>query len=194
MWELTFAKRLENPFVRDKHGGVRPVHQKATCRTQSTLGPYVVQIWPRNVRKSERTKPLNSIECSDKEEVLRVSTLQFAAPLSLALSLTHTRSCSLSHTLCLSHTYRLSLSFSLFLSLSLSLTPSLSLFHSLSHTLSLSHPRLPQGPAGNALRQRQNGGSLVALGRNVVITVYQPIPQSKKPKGLRAAGLGSSGV
>ena len=34
--------------------------QKSTCITQLTLGPHVVQIWSRNVRKSERTKPANS--------------------------------------------------------------------------------------------------------------------------------------
>ena len=42
------------------HGGVRPLHQKSTCLTQSALGPYAVQIWSRNVRKSEPTKPSRS--------------------------------------------------------------------------------------------------------------------------------------
>jgi len=35
-------------------------HQKSTCLTESTLRPHVVQIWSRNVRKAERTKPSNS--------------------------------------------------------------------------------------------------------------------------------------
>jgi len=30
------------------HGGVHPFHQKSTCSTQLTLGPYVGQIWSRN--------------------------------------------------------------------------------------------------------------------------------------------------
>jgi len=39
------------------HVGVRPFHQKSTCLTQLTLGPYVVQIWSRDVRNIEPTKP-----------------------------------------------------------------------------------------------------------------------------------------
>ena len=35
---------------------------KSTCLTQLTLGPYVVQVWWRNPRMSEETKPLNSVE------------------------------------------------------------------------------------------------------------------------------------
>jgi len=46
---------LSNP-----HGGVRPFQQKSSCLTQLTLGPNVEQLWSRNVRKSERTKPSNS--------------------------------------------------------------------------------------------------------------------------------------
>ena len=42
------------------HGGARPFHQKTTCLTQSTSGPYVVQIWSRHDRKSERTRPSKS--------------------------------------------------------------------------------------------------------------------------------------
>ena len=34
------------------HGGVRPFHQKLTCLTELTLGPDVVQIWPRNTPES----------------------------------------------------------------------------------------------------------------------------------------------
>ena len=30
------------------HGGVPPFHRKSTCLTQSTLGPYFVQIWSRS--------------------------------------------------------------------------------------------------------------------------------------------------
>ena len=41
------------------HGGLRPFHQKSTCITQLTLGPNAVQIWPRNPRVSEATKPSN---------------------------------------------------------------------------------------------------------------------------------------
>ena len=36
------------------------VGQTSTCLTQSTLGPYVVCVWPRDVRKSEPTKPSDS--------------------------------------------------------------------------------------------------------------------------------------
>ena len=43
-------------------GGSGPQHiyQKSTYLTQSTLGPFVLQIWSRNVRESERSKPSNS--------------------------------------------------------------------------------------------------------------------------------------
>ena len=43
------------------HGGLRPSHPKSTCLTQFTSGPYVVQSWSRNPRKSEAAKPTNSI-------------------------------------------------------------------------------------------------------------------------------------
>ena len=39
------------------HGGVRPFHQKSTCLTQLTLGPYVVQNWSSYGRKFDPTKP-----------------------------------------------------------------------------------------------------------------------------------------
>ena len=42
------------------HGGVRPLHQKSTCLTQSTLGPDVLQIWSRYGQNLDRTKPLYS--------------------------------------------------------------------------------------------------------------------------------------
>jgi len=42
------------------HGGVPPVNQKSACLTQFTSGPCVVQIWTRNPRLSEATKPANS--------------------------------------------------------------------------------------------------------------------------------------
>ena len=42
------------------HGGVRPFNRKSTCITQLTLEPYGVQIWSRNPRISEATKPANS--------------------------------------------------------------------------------------------------------------------------------------
>jgi len=44
------------------HGGVRPFHQKSTCVTQLTLGPYVVQIWSRHGRNFEPTKHAFSTE------------------------------------------------------------------------------------------------------------------------------------
>ena len=46
------------------HGGVRPFHQKSTCLTQLTLGPYVVQIWPRYGRNFDQTKSAYSTEWS----------------------------------------------------------------------------------------------------------------------------------
>ena len=48
------------PRISVPHGGLRPVHQKSTCITQLTLGPYVVQIRSRSVQISERTKPAES--------------------------------------------------------------------------------------------------------------------------------------
>jgi len=45
------------------HGEARPVHQKSTCLTQLTSGPYEVQIWSRIPQKSGGTKPLNSTPC-----------------------------------------------------------------------------------------------------------------------------------
>jgi hypothetical protein len=36
-------------YPRSPHGEVRPCHRKSTCLTQSTLGPYVVQMWSRNL-------------------------------------------------------------------------------------------------------------------------------------------------
>jgi len=39
------------------HGGVRTFHQKSTCLTQLTFGPYVVQIWSGDPQKFEATKP-----------------------------------------------------------------------------------------------------------------------------------------
>ena len=44
------------------HGGVRPFQKKSTCLTQLTLGPDVVHIWSRDVRKFELTTPSNSTE------------------------------------------------------------------------------------------------------------------------------------
>ena len=51
VWRRQLSDFLDSPL-----GGVRPVHQMSTCRTELTLGPHVVQIWSRNVRKFERTK------------------------------------------------------------------------------------------------------------------------------------------
>ena len=34
------------------HGGVLPFHPKSTCLPQSTVGPYVVQIWSRDSPES----------------------------------------------------------------------------------------------------------------------------------------------
>ena len=44
---LSARQRLTLP-----HGELRPFHQKSTCLTQLTLGPYVMQIWPRNTPES----------------------------------------------------------------------------------------------------------------------------------------------
>ena len=52
-------------------GGLQPFHQKSTCLMQSTLGPYVVQIWSRNTPKSgpNDTRVLHRVEASDKSIV-----------------------------------------------------------------------------------------------------------------------------
>jgi len=42
------------------HRGVRPFHQKSTCLTKLTLGPYVVQIWSRDARNFKPTNTANS--------------------------------------------------------------------------------------------------------------------------------------
>ena len=39
------------------HGGVRTFHQKSTCLTQLTFGPYVVQIWSRNPQSLRQRNP-----------------------------------------------------------------------------------------------------------------------------------------
>ena len=46
----------------DPHGGVRPFQRKSICITQLTLGSYVVQIWSRNGRNFDPTKPSYSTE------------------------------------------------------------------------------------------------------------------------------------
>jgi len=51
---------VQAPNAPQPHGGVRPFHQKSTCLKQLTLEPCVVQIWSRNPRISEATKPSNS--------------------------------------------------------------------------------------------------------------------------------------
>jgi len=57
-WAISWNRLIsvQTYWTRHPHGGARPFHQKSTCLTQLTSGPYVVQIWSRNVRKSERTK------------------------------------------------------------------------------------------------------------------------------------------
>ena len=69
---IDFAKRLQKLFVWDKrisrrpprgtgpHGGVRPFHQKSTCLTQLSLGPCMVQIWPRCCHFPGERKPRTS--------------------------------------------------------------------------------------------------------------------------------------
>ena len=52
------------------HGGSRPFHQKSTCLTQLSLGPYLVQIWSRNTPKNRsqrnpRTPPSGLHAVSD---------------------------------------------------------------------------------------------------------------------------------
>ena len=44
------------------HGGVRHVHQMSNCLTQSTVGPYVVQIWSLYARNFKPTKTSSSTE------------------------------------------------------------------------------------------------------------------------------------
>ena len=56
------AESLFRSPLCDPSGGVRPFQQKSACITSLTLGPNVVQIWSRNVRISERTKPSKSTE------------------------------------------------------------------------------------------------------------------------------------
>ena len=43
--------KFDNPTL-FPHGGVRPIHQKSTCLTQSILGPYLVHSWSRNTPES----------------------------------------------------------------------------------------------------------------------------------------------
>ena len=38
-------------------GGLRPVHKKSICLTQSTSGPYGLQIWSRNPQNLEAKEP-----------------------------------------------------------------------------------------------------------------------------------------
>ena len=47
------------------HCGVRPFHRESTGLPELILGPCVVQIWSRNVRKSKRTKAPNSTQVGD---------------------------------------------------------------------------------------------------------------------------------
>jgi len=50
---LHFKNREINSHVPHlPHGGVRPFHQKSTCLTQLTLGPYVVHNWSRDTPES----------------------------------------------------------------------------------------------------------------------------------------------
>ena len=48
------------------HGGIRPFHQKSTCHTQLTLGPYVVQSWSRDAPESgpNETRVLYRVGCA----------------------------------------------------------------------------------------------------------------------------------
>ena len=46
-------------------GGERPFYQETICMTQLLFGPYAEQIWSRNPRISEETKPSNSTEWVD---------------------------------------------------------------------------------------------------------------------------------
>jgi len=50
---MCFTLRLTDLYPKpgfQPHGGVRPFHQKSTCLTQFTLGPYVEQIWSSYVQ------------------------------------------------------------------------------------------------------------------------------------------------
>jgi len=44
-------------WASNPHGGLRPFHQKSTCLTQLTSGPYVVHISSRYGRNFDPTKP-----------------------------------------------------------------------------------------------------------------------------------------
>ena len=60
-WDsCTLHQGSQNAHGAGPHDGLRPFHQKATCLTRLTLGPYVVQIWSCNPRISEATKPAHS--------------------------------------------------------------------------------------------------------------------------------------
>jgi len=58
-WEFEFHVLLQ-PRVHKVPCTPHDVHQRSTCITQLTVGPYVVQNWSRNPRISEATKPANS--------------------------------------------------------------------------------------------------------------------------------------
>ena len=49
---------VDRPSDTFPHGGVQPFHQKSTCLTQLTLGPYLVQSWSRNTPKNSPNEPL----------------------------------------------------------------------------------------------------------------------------------------
>ena len=40
----------------------RPFHQKSSCLTQLTLGPYVVQIWSRNTPQTGPEQVVHEVE------------------------------------------------------------------------------------------------------------------------------------
>jgi len=45
------------------HVGLRPFHQKSTCITQLTAGPYLVQIWSRSTPQNRGERNPRSPPC-----------------------------------------------------------------------------------------------------------------------------------
>ena len=59
--KLSGSGGIESP-----HGGLRPVHQKSTCLSQSTSGPYVVRCWSHCPPNLEGVKPSYSTVWSNE--------------------------------------------------------------------------------------------------------------------------------
>ena len=62
-----FRSQRRTRLFQQPHGGARPFHQKSTCLTQFTLGPYVLQIWSRDPcprQRNSRTPPCDRAQAS----------------------------------------------------------------------------------------------------------------------------------